>query len=83
MDKNTDHFPPLALSIEELCRATGLGRTTIYAEIAAGRLRAQKCRRRTVFRVADVEIWLATLPSMSSRNKRGSRSKSTPSVGAE
>lgn len=28
--------PPLAYSIKDACRATSLGRTTIYAHIAAG-----------------------------------------------
>ena len=34
--------PPLAYSIKDACRATSLGRTTIYAHIAAGRLKAKR-----------------------------------------
>ncbi len=44
-----------------------LGRTTLYAEIRRGRLRAHKCGRRTLFRAADVEAWLSALPELSPR----------------
>lgn len=38
----------LAYSIKEACRATSLSKTTIYAKIAAGRLRAVRIGGRTV-----------------------------------
>ena len=38
----------LAYSIKEACAASSLGRTTIYAHIAAGRLRAIRIGGRTV-----------------------------------
>lgn len=40
-------FPPLALSIAEACKASGLGRTTIFAAIKAGQLSAVKAGGRT------------------------------------
>lgn len=40
--------PKLAYSIREACSASSLGRTTIYAHIAAGRLRAVRIGGRTV-----------------------------------
>lgn len=40
--------PPLAYSIKEACAASSLGRTSIYAHIAAGRLRAVRVGGRTI-----------------------------------
>lgn len=41
-------IPPLAYSIKEACAASSLGRTSIYAHIAAGRLRAVRIGGRTI-----------------------------------
>ena len=38
----------LAYSVREACRASSLGRTTIYAHIAAGRLLARRIGGRTI-----------------------------------
>ncbi len=40
--------PKLAYSIKEACAASSLGRTSVYAHIAAGRLRAKRIGGRTV-----------------------------------
>lgn len=40
--------PKLAYSIREACRASSLGRTTLYGHIQAGRLRAVRIGGRTV-----------------------------------
>jgi excisionase family DNA binding protein len=53
-----------ALTIDEFCRRYGIGRTSAYAEIAAGRLRAVKVGRKTLIIVDDAEEWLAALPSL-------------------
>ncbi len=47
---NSIHLNPqkLAYSINEACKATSLGRTTIYAKIAAHELRAVRIGGRTV-----------------------------------
>lgn len=44
------NFDPnkIAYSIKEACRASSLGRTTLYGHIAAGRLRAVRVGGRTV-----------------------------------
>ena len=44
--KQPRQIEPVGLSIEETIRATGLGRTSIYKEIAEGRLRSFKIGRR-------------------------------------
>ena len=45
------HPPKLAYSIKEACQATSLGKTTIYAHITAGHLRAVRIGGRTVIPV--------------------------------
>jgi len=45
---------PLAISIKEAAKALGLGRTTIYAMIADGRLEAFKIGRRTLVRMESI-----------------------------
>lgn len=47
--KNAKSDPPkIGYSIREACRASSLGRSTIYNHIAAGRLRANKVGGRTI-----------------------------------
>lgn len=53
--------PPLARSIEETLKVVPVGRTTLYGEIAAGRLKARKIGRRTVILASDLNAWLASL----------------------
>ena len=54
-----------AMSIAEFCERYGVGRTLAYSEISDGRLRARKCRRRTLIAEADAQYWLQQLPMMS------------------
>lgn len=54
--------PTAAFSVSEFCLWAGVGRTTVYGEIAAGRLNARKLGRRTIILRSDAERWLADLP---------------------
>jgi excisionase family DNA binding protein len=45
---------PLAVSIREACRLSGLGRTKIYELISDGRLTPVKIDRRTLIRFDDL-----------------------------
>jgi hypothetical protein len=58
---------PLAFRIPDVCRATGLGRTSIYAAIKSGELVARKWKRRTVVLAEDLEVFLKNLPKTSER----------------
>lgn len=62
----------VALHIHEVCRLTGLGRTSIYSAIAAGHLVARKFGRRTIILLADLEMFLNKLPPVARRNKHPS-----------
>ncbi len=54
----------LAFPILEAAAVAGVGRSTIYEEINAGRLIARKARGRTVILREDLNAWLAALPTL-------------------
>ena len=51
-----------ALSIAKLCAYASVGRTTVFAEIKAGRLSAHKLGRSTIIFAEDADAWLQSLP---------------------
>jgi excisionase family DNA binding protein len=54
------HDPPkIAYSIKEACKASSLGRTTLYAHIAAKRLRAVRIGGRTVIPADSLHALIA------------------------
>lgn len=53
----------LTFSIPEAVAASGVSRSLIYVEIAAGRLRARKLGRRTIILREDLERYLKGLPA--------------------
>jgi excisionase family DNA binding protein len=58
-----DQVPPLgsqklAYTVPEFCAATGIGRTSVYEEIAAGRLKAIKAAGRRLILHQDGAAWL-------------------------
>lgn len=64
LDVSGPRGPPsqIAYSIETVIEATDCGRTSIFAEIRAGRLKARKLGRRTIILDPDLRAWLAALP---------------------
>jgi excisionase family DNA binding protein len=53
---------PLAISIEDVTKASGLGRSKVYEEIRDGRLLARKVGKRTLILMADLKAWLEAFP---------------------
>jgi len=53
-----------AISIKAFCERNGIGMTSAYAEIKAGRLIARKCGNRTLIAKADERAWLNSLPKL-------------------
>ncbi len=53
---------PLAYTVQDACKAAGLGRTTLYELIAAGRVRAMKAGTRTLIEADSLRSYLASLP---------------------
>jgi excisionase family DNA binding protein len=56
------HDRQLAHSAEDAAAQAACGRTTIFAAIKSGELKARKIGRRTVILDADLHAWLASLP---------------------
>ncbi len=49
---------PLAYSLDQVPAVVPIGRTKLYAEIGAGKLRTVKIGRRTLILRADLIAWL-------------------------
>jgi len=62
---------PDALSIADACEMAGVGRTTIYAAIAEGRLKARKLGRRTLILRDDLTQFLVALPEITPTSRAG------------
>lgn len=48
----------ISLTIDEAAAAVGVGRTLIYEEISARRLKITKLGRRTLLRVEELQRWM-------------------------
>jgi excisionase family DNA binding protein len=55
---NMNQTEIIAVRIDEASKASGVGRSTLYAEIKRGNLKTRKVGRRTVIAVADLRAWL-------------------------
>lgn len=55
--------PPLAISIPDAIKASGLSRTSIYEALKRGDLSARKAGRRTLIPFDDLQAFLASLPT--------------------
>jgi excisionase family DNA binding protein len=54
---------PKALSIEQVCRVSGVGKTKLYELIAVGTLKSRKVGRRRLILMTDLCEFLNALPS--------------------
>lgn len=59
MQTDKSGFPKIAYSIKEACNASSLGKTTLYAHIAANRLRAVRIGGRTVIPAESLHALIA------------------------
>jgi excisionase family DNA binding protein len=57
-----------ARSIDDVCRAYGVGRTFVYEQIRIGALLAKKAGRRTLVSSDELERWFASLPTAKKSN---------------
>jgi excisionase family DNA binding protein len=58
---------PLAVPIPEAARLGGVGRSTLYAEIAKGNLKIRKVGRRSIVAMDDLRNWLASKSTEATR----------------
>lgn len=54
---------PLTITIRDAMKATGMSRTSIYEALKRGDLTARKAGRRTLILFADLQGYLASLPT--------------------
>lgn len=53
---------PIAMTIPDAVRASGMSRSSIYEALKRGDLSARKAGRRTLIAFADLQAYLASLP---------------------
>jgi hypothetical protein len=63
-------FEPLAASIPDACRISGLSRSEIYRHLGAGDIRAVKSGSRTLILLDSLRAHLASLPPATFRAPR-------------
>lgn len=56
----TDTTPRLAYGINQACETSGLGRSFLYEEIRAGKLKTFKVGTRTLIASDDLQAWLSS-----------------------
>lgn len=56
-------FPKVAYNITETAELLSIGRTTLYARVKAGDLKATKCGRKTLFLASDLAAFVERLQS--------------------
>lgn len=56
--------PPEFFTVAEMCGRYRIGRTTLYREVAAGRLRLRKLGVATRIARSDAEAWADALPAI-------------------
>jgi excisionase family DNA binding protein len=54
---------PIAVTIPEAVRLSGMSRTAIYSALARNDITARKAGRRTLIAFADLQAYLASLPT--------------------
>ncbi|WP_166298294.1 MULTISPECIES: helix-turn-helix domain-containing protein [Bradyrhizobium] len=64
MSESHEELRREALSIDEVGKVVGLGRTKLYQAIAVGQLKAKKIGRRTIVLRGDLAAFLESLPSI-------------------
>jgi excisionase family DNA binding protein len=59
---NANMQNPIAVTILEAVKVSGMSRTSIYEALKRGNLTAKKCGRRTLISFAELQAYLANLP---------------------
>jgi excisionase family DNA binding protein len=57
----------LFVRISEASQMMGIGRSSIYKEISASRIKVKKAGRKTLIAVSEIRAWFENLPTTSSK----------------
>ena len=60
--KDNNLAEPELMSVSAVCERYTIGRTTLYREVAAGRIRLRKMGTATRIAREDMDAWMAALP---------------------
>ena len=60
---------PLAFTIRQAITTAGIRKTSLYAAIKRGELRARKSGRRTLILRDDLHAWLERLPTLELKHR--------------
>jgi excisionase family DNA binding protein len=66
---NATKLEPLAVTVKEAGRLTGLGHTTLYRLIGEGKLRTTKVGARTLVMFPSIKALLENAPAASSKGR--------------
>jgi hypothetical protein len=80
MQAENEKVPPIAVTVREACRLVGLGTTTLYKLIAAGRLQVRRAPNvdRTLIDYGSLKQLLATDPSSTAKMPPPRRPRGRP-----
>ncbi len=56
-------IPPIAVTVPDAVKATGISRSSLYEAFKRGDLIARKAGRRTLISFSDLEAYVASLPT--------------------
>lgn len=69
MDDFTTSHTKLAYGVSDACHALGIGRTRLYALVAAGEIDARQCGGRTLIPADSLRAFITALPPAPIRKK--------------
>ena len=58
MTSESSPLPKLTYNMREACQITGIGRTTLYAHLLKGNIRAIRIGGRTLFKPTDLQAFI-------------------------
>lgn len=68
MSLPNEQTTPIVYTVEQAMKALGVGKSKLYEELNAGRIKAKKSGHRTLIPHASIQEWLANLPDFAPPN---------------
>jgi len=71
MNDQVSPIAKAALTVAEFCQVVGIGKTTFYSEVRAGRIHPKKIGSKTIVPATEASAFLDRLPDMTNRHSAG------------